>query len=34
MAWQANLDLNYTLRGSRVVVHHEHSGPLRVLQSL
>ena len=34
MAWQANLDLNYTLRGERVVVHHEHSGPLRVLQSL
>jgi urease accessory protein len=34
MAWQANLDLNYTLRGSRVVVHHEHNGPLRVLQSL
>ena len=34
MAWQANLDLKYTLRGSRVVVHHEHKGPLRVLQSL
>jgi len=34
MAWQANLDLKYTLRGARVVVHHEHTGPLRVLQSL
>ena len=34
MAWQAKLDLNYTRRGERVVVHHEHTGPLRVLQSL
>ena len=34
MAWQANLDLKYSLRAPRVVLHHEHSGPLRVLQSL
>ena len=34
MAWQADLDLDYTLSHARVVLHHRHSGPLRVLQSL
>ncbi len=34
MAWQANLDLRYTLHGPRVVAHHRHDGPLRILQSL
>lgn len=34
MTWQANLDLRYSRRGERVVAHHEHSGPLRILQSL
>ena len=34
MAWQANLNLAYTRSGERVVAWHEHSGPLRILQSL
>ena len=34
MAWQANLDLRYTLQSRRVVAHHQHDGPLRILQSL
>ncbi len=34
MVWQANLNLAYTRSGGRVVAHHQHSGPLRILQSL
>ena len=34
MVWQANLKLAYTRAGERVVARHEHSGPLRILQSL
>jgi urease accessory protein len=34
MVWQANLHLAYTRSGERVVARHEHSGPLRILQSL
>ena len=34
MAWQADLELNYTRSAQRVVLRHQHSGPLRVLQSL
>lgn len=34
MGWQANLKLDYTRAGERVVARHEHSGPLRILQSL
>jgi urease accessory protein len=34
VAWQANLNLAYTRSGERVVARHEHSGPLRILQSL
>ena len=34
MAWQANLNLAYERHGERVVARHEHSGPLRILQSL
>jgi urease accessory protein len=34
MAWQANLNLAYARHGARVVARHEHSGPLRILQSL
>jgi urease accessory protein len=34
MVWQANLNLAYTRSGERVVAHHQHSGPLRILQSL
>jgi urease accessory protein len=34
MVWQANLKLAYTRSGERVVAHHQHSGPLRILQSL
>jgi urease accessory protein len=34
MAWQANLKLAYARAGARVVARHEHSGPLRILQSL
>ncbi|MBV7539784.1 urease accessory protein UreD [Acidovorax sp. sic0104] len=34
MSWHARLQLNYTLEGARTVARHEHSGPLRILQSL
>lgn len=34
MAWNATLDLQYTLAAGRSVVHHRHDGPLRVLKSL
>jgi urease accessory protein len=34
MSWQANLHLAYERHGARVVARHEHSGPLRILQSL
>ena len=34
MAWQANLKLAYERHDARVVARHEHSGPLRILQSL
>lgn len=34
MAWHARLQLDYTLEKARTVVRHEHSGPLRILQSL
>ena len=34
MVWQAHLNLAYTRSGPRVVARHEHSGPLRILQSL
>ena len=34
MVWQANLKLDYARSGERVVARHEHSGPLRILQSL
>jgi len=34
MAWQANLNLAYARHAERVVAHHSHSGPLRILQSL
>ena len=38
MAWNASLHLNYALResadGSKTVAHFNHTGPLRVLQSL
>ena len=34
MAWQAQLQLAYERRAQRVVAVHQHSGPLRILQSL
>lgn len=34
MVWQANLKLAYARHGARVVAQHQHSGPLRILQSL
>ncbi len=34
MSWHANLQLEYTVRASRTVAHHQHNGPLRILQSL
>jgi urease accessory protein len=34
MVWQANLKLAYARHGTRVVARHQHSGPLRILQSL
>ncbi len=34
MSWQATLSLAYARHGARVVARHEHSGPLRILQSL
>jgi urease accessory protein len=34
MTWKAQLDLNYRLEAARSVARHQHSGPLRILQSL
>ncbi len=34
MSWHAQLQLEYTFRASRTVARHQHSGPLRILQSL
>jgi urease accessory protein len=34
MVWHAQLDLNYRLEVGRTVARHQHSGPLRILQSL
>lgn len=34
MAWHARLDLDYSLEAGRSVARHQHSGPLRILQSL
>ena len=41
MAWNASLELNYTVRpvgsllgGNKTVAHFQHQGPLRILQSL
>ncbi len=34
MSWQARLTLDYSLRGNKTVAHFEHTGPLRILQSL
>lgn len=34
MPWHAQLDLDYSLEGSRSVARFRHDGPLRVLQSL
>jgi len=34
MSWHANLAINYRLEQERTVARHEHSGPLRLLQSL
>lgn len=34
MAWQARLQLDYSMERGRCVARHLHSGPLRVLQSL
>ncbi|MFY8041719.1 MAG: urease accessory protein UreD [Rhodoferax sp.] len=34
MAWQARLQLDYSMERDRCVARHLHSGPLRVLQSL
>ncbi len=34
MAWDAHLQLDYTVEASRTVARHQHDGPLRILQSL
>ena len=34
MTWNASLQLDYRFEAGRTVARHEHSGPLRVLQSL
>jgi urease accessory protein len=34
MPWHARLQLDYRQEATRTVVRHEHSGPLRILQSL
>lgn len=34
MAWHAKLDVDYRMESGRCVVHHAHTGPLRILQSL
>lgn len=34
MTWHAKLDIDYQVESSRTVARHQHTGPLRVLQSL
>ena len=34
MTWHARLQLDYALEAARTVVRYQHSGPLRILQSL
>jgi urease accessory protein len=34
MTWHAQLDINYSVENERTVARHQHTGPLRVLQSL
>lgn len=34
MTWHAQLDIDYRLEAARTVARHQHTGPLRVLQSL
>ena len=34
MSWHANLDIDYLVESARTVARHQHTGPLRVLQSL
>lgn len=34
MTWHATLDIDYQFESARTVARHQHSGPLRVLQSL
>lgn len=34
MSWHARLQLDYALEAARTVIRHQHSGPLRILQSL
>ena len=34
MAWNASLDIDYTLQSGKTLAHFRHSGPLRILQSL
>jgi urease accessory protein len=34
MTWHARLQLDYRLEAARTVARHQHSGPLRILQSL
>ncbi len=34
MAWHARLNVDYRMEAERCVVHHAHTGPLRILQSL
>ncbi|MBV7430975.1 MULTISPECIES: urease accessory protein UreD [unclassified Acidovorax] len=34
MPWHARLQLTYSVENARTVARHEHSGPLRILQSL
>ncbi len=34
MAWHAQLALDYTFEAGRTVARHQHTGPLRILQSL
>jgi urease accessory protein len=34
MPWHAKLDLDYRLEAGRTVARHQHTGPLRILQSL
>ena len=34
MTWHARLQLDYTVEAERCVLRHQHTGPLRILQSL